>query len=336
MTHPRQHDPARERSIDGPARERTSDDAARERTTYGVVGAGRVGSVLAARLRAAGRDVVGISARSDASALRARTLVPDVPVLSPAEVAARSDVLVLAVPDDALVAVSEELSTVLRPGQVVVHTSGRHGLDALRSAARVGARPVALHPAMTFTGSSVDLGRSCAMGLTAGDAEREVAEDLAVTLGGTPVWIDDADRVRYHAALSHGANHLVTLVAQARELLHGIGAGAEASQILRPLLEAALENALDLGDAALTGPIARGDVTTVRAHVDALATEPASTRDAYVAMAHATTERAAADGRLDAATAAVVESALDESVLHGSGRHGSGSADERQHAHGRA
>ena len=207
------------------------------------------------------RDVVGISARSDASALRARTLVPDVPVLSPAEVAARSDVLVLAVPDDALVAVSEELSTVLRPGQVVVHTSGRHGLDALRSAARVGARPVALHPAMTFTGSSVDLGRSCAMGLTAGDAEREVAEDLAVTLGGTPVWIDDADRVRYHAALSHGANHLVTLVAQARELLHGIGAGAEASQILRPLLEAALENALDLGDAALTGPIARGDVT---------------------------------------------------------------------------
>ena len=126
------------------------------------------------------------------------------------------------------------------------------------------------------------------------------------------MWIDDADRVRYHAALSHGANHLVTLVAQARDLLQGIGAGAEAATILRPLLEAALDNALDLGDAALTGPIARGDVTTVRAHVDALATEPSSTRDAYVAMAHATTERAAADGRLDPATAAVLDAALDE------------------------
>ncbi|MCX6406543.1 MAG: DUF2520 domain-containing protein [Propionibacteriales bacterium] len=293
MTYPRPHAPARPR-------------------TYGVVGAGRVGSVVAARLHAAGRPVVGISARSQASLLRARTLVPEVPVRSAAEVAAACDVLVLAVPDDALVAVTEELSSVLRPGQVVVHTSGRHGLDALSAATRVGARAVALHPAMTFTGSAVDLGRECAIGLTAGDAERELAEDLAAVLGGTPVWIDDADRVRYHAALSHGANHLVTLVAQARDLLQGIGAGAEAATILRPLLEAALDNALDLGDAALTGPIARGDVTTVRAHVDALATELSSTRDAYVAMAHATTERAAADGRLDPATAAVLDAALDE------------------------
>jgi predicted short-subunit dehydrogenase-like oxidoreductase (DUF2520 family) len=280
--------------------------------TYGVVGAGRVGSVVAARLVAAGRTVTGISARSQASRLRARTLVPDVPVLDPADVAARSDVLVLAVPDDALVAVAEELASVLRPGQVVVHTSGRHGLDALRSVARAGARPVALHPAMTFTGSALDLGRSCAVGLTAGEGERELAEDLAHVLGGTPVWVDDADRVRYHAALSHGANHLVTLVAQAREMLQGVGAGAEASAILRPLLEAALENALDLGDAALTGPVARGDVTTVRAHVDALADVPTSTRDAYVAMAHATTERAVADGRLSAAVGASLEAALDE------------------------
>lgn len=295
MTHPRPHAPAR---TDAPAR------------TYGIVGAGRVGSVVAARLHAAGRPVVGISARSDASLLRARTLVPELPVRAAVDVARDSDVLVLAVPDDALVAVCEELAPVLRAGQVVVHTSGRHGLDALGAATRAGARPVALHPAMTFTGSALDLGRTCAMGLTAGEGERALAEELATVLGGTPVWIDDADRVRYHAALSHGANHLVTLVAQARDLLQGIGAGAEAATILRPLLEAALDNALDLGDAALTGPIARGDVTTVRAHVDALAAEPASTRDAYVAMAHATTERATADGRLDPTTAALVEAAL--------------------------
>ncbi len=137
MTHPRPHAPARPHA-------------------YGVVGAGRVGSVVAARLHAAGRPVVGISARSQASLLRARTLVPEVPVRPAADVAADCDVLVLAVPDDALVAVCEELSTVLRPGQVVVHTSGRHGLDALSAATRVGARAVALHPAMTFPGSAVD------------------------------------------------------------------------------------------------------------------------------------------------------------------------------------
>ena len=121
MTHPRPHAPARPHA-------------------YGVVGAGRVGSVVAARLHAAGRPVVGISARSQASLLRARTLVPEVPVRPAADVAADCDVLVLAVPDDALVAVCEELSTVLRPGQVVVHTSGRHGLDALSAATRVGAQ----------------------------------------------------------------------------------------------------------------------------------------------------------------------------------------------------
>lgn len=281
--------------------------------TYGVVGAGRVGSVLAARLHAAGESVV-LSARSEASLHRARTLAPEVPVLAPVDAARAADVLVLAVPDDALVAVTEELVArrAIRAGQVVVHTSGRHGLDALHAAALVGARPVALHPAMTFTGAPVDLDRTCVMGVTAGPGEIALAEELATTLGGTPVRIADEDRVRYHAALSHGANHLVTLVAQARELLAGIGTGAEAADVLRPLLTAALDNALALGDDALTGPVARGDVTTVRAHLDALEDAAPDTRDAYVALARATTDRAARDGRLDAATADRLDEALDE------------------------
>lgn len=277
--------------------------------TYGVVGAGRVGSVVAARLLAAGRPVVGISVRSDASALRARTLVPDVPVLSREEVAARSDVLVLAVPDDVLVDVARTLA---RPGQVVVHTSGRHGLAALEAE---GVRAVAVHPAMTFTGTGADLERSCVVGVTARDADRALATDLASVMGSSTLWVDDADRVRYHAALSHGANHLVTLVAQARELLAGVGTGADAADVLRPLLTAALENALDLGDAALTGPVARGGVSTVAAHLDALTDAPRSTRDAYVALARATTDRAAADGRLDAATTARLADVLEHTTV---------------------
>lgn len=276
--------------------------------SYGVVGAGRVGSVVAARLHAAGRRVVGVSARSQASALRAATLAPDVPVLVADDVAARSDVLVLAVPDDVLVDVARTLA---RPGQVVVHTSGRHGLSALEDA---GIRAVAVHPAMTFTGTAADLERPCVVGVTARDADRALAADLASVLGASTLWVDEADRVRYHAALSHGANHLVTLVAQARELLAGIGTGADASDVLRPLLTAALDNALDLGDAALTGPVARGDAGTVAAHLDALAGTPRSTRDAYAALAHATTDRAAADGRLDAETAARLTDVLDAKV----------------------
>ncbi|TXL57921.1 DUF2520 domain-containing protein [Aeromicrobium terrae] len=271
------------------------------RSTVGVIGAGRVGSVLAAKLRAAGHPVL-VSARSDASVLRVQTLLPpinghSVEVLDPAEVVRRSDVLMLAVPDDSLVSLAEELAPHVRAGQVVLHTSGRHGTGALEALARRGARPIAFHPAMTFTGTEVDLDRACVFGLTAGPAEKEVAESLVADLGGTPVWIDEADRVTYHAALAHGANHLVTLVSQSMDLLRGVMAeeagAADPAAVLRPLLGAALSNALDYGDAALTGPVKRGDATTVRAHLDAL--EDTEVRDTYVALARATADRIGRD-----------------------------------------
>lgn len=286
-----------------------------QRPSMGVVGAGRVGSVLASRFRVAGYPLVGVSGRSQASRLRIATLLPDVPVLTPAEVAAASDVLVLAVPDDALIAVAEELaaSGAVRPGQYVLHTSGRHGLDALASLARLGARPIAFHPAMTFTGTAVDVERSPVFGLTAATADRPLAEELVAALGGVPMWVAESDRALYHAALAHGANHLVTLVAQSMDLLRTAGAEDPAA-VLRPLLTAALDNVLAYGDAALTGPVVRGDVTTIRAHVDALAAAHVddATVDAYLELARATAGRAEADHRLAPAAAGTIRQVLDE------------------------
>jgi predicted short-subunit dehydrogenase-like oxidoreductase (DUF2520 family) len=281
----------------------------------GVVGAGKVGSGLAARLRAAGYPVVGVSGRSEASRLRISTLLPGVAVLEPEQVAAAADVLVLAVPDDSLIAVAEQLaaSGAVRPGQYVLHTSGRHGLDALAALTRLGARPIAFHPAMTFTGTAVDLERGPVFGLTAAAADRPLAEELVAALHGVAMWVDEADRALYHAALAHGANHLVTLVAQSMDLLRTAGA-ADPAAVLRPLLTAALDNVLAYGDAALTGPVVRGDVTTIRAHVDALAASDVddATIDAYLELARATARRAEADHRLDAATAGTIRQVLDE------------------------
>jgi predicted short-subunit dehydrogenase-like oxidoreductase (DUF2520 family) len=286
-----------------------------QRLSMGVVGAGRVGAVLASRFRSAGYPVVGVSGRSTASRLRARTLLPGIAVLTPAQVAAAADILVLAVPDDDLIAVAEELaaSGAIRPGQYVLHTSGRHGLDALASLTRLGARPIAFHPAMTFTGTPVDLQRTPVFGLTAGPAERPLTEELVAALGGTPMWVAEADRALYHAALAHGANHLVTLVAQSMDLLRSAGA-ADPAAVLRPLLTAALDNVLAYGDAALTGPVVRGDVTTIRAHVDALAAADvdAATVDAYLELARATAGRAEADGRLAPSQAGTIRQVLDE------------------------
>ena len=286
-----------------------------DRPTVGIVGAGRVGAVIGAKLAAAGHPVVGVSGSSPASRLRIETMLPGAEVLEPAEVARRCAVLVLAVPDDSLIRVAEELAAVgaVSQGQVVLHTSGRHGLDALAALTRLGARPLALHPAMTFTGTDVDLDRAPVFGITAAEAERPLATELVDALGGTPMWVAESDRALYHAALAHGANHLVTLVAQSMDLLRGAGADDPAA-VLQPLLHAALDNALAYGDAALTGPVVRGDVTTVRAHIDAFAEArvPDATVDTYLELARATAGRAAADGRLDASSAGSIRQVLAE------------------------
>jgi predicted short-subunit dehydrogenase-like oxidoreductase (DUF2520 family) len=267
----------------------------------GVVGAGRVGAVLAAALRSAGHQIVSVAGESDASRQRAAALLPGVPVLKPTAVARGCDVLLLTVPDDMLANVADMLaaSGALRAGQYVVHTSGRHGLAVLAPAAAVGARPVALHPAMTFTGTTVDLGRlaGCVFGLTASPADRSFAEALVADLGGRAMWVPEEMRTLYHAGLAHGANHLVTLVTEAMEMLAAAGADDPAGT-LRPLLTAALDNALDQGDAALTGPIVRGDAGTVRAHLEDIAVNAPQTLASYVAMARATLDRALADGRI--------------------------------------
>jgi predicted short-subunit dehydrogenase-like oxidoreductase (DUF2520 family) len=267
----------------------------------GVIGAGRVGAVLAAALRAAGHDVVAVAGESDASRGRAADLLPGVPVLKPSAVARAADLLLLTVPDDMLSNVVTMLadSGALRAGQYVVHTSGAHGLAILEPAARVGARAVALHPAMTFTGTAVDLERlpGCVFGLTAGPLERPLAERVVADLGGRPTWVREEMRTLYHAGLAHGANHLVTLVSEAMGLLTAAGVD-DAAGTLRPLLQAALDNALAQGDAALTGPIVRGDVKTVAAHVAEIERTRPDTLPSYLALARATLARAVTDGRV--------------------------------------
>ena len=283
----------------------------------GVIGAGRVGAVLAAVLRSRGHDIVSVAGESDASLRRAADLLPGVPVAKPTTVARTCDVLLLTVPDDMLENVVSQLtaSGAIRSGQYVVHTSGSHGLRVLEPATQVGAHPVAMHPAMTFTGTARDLDRlpDCVFGVTTGPADRDWALALVTQLGADVMWVPEEQRGLYHAGLAHGANHLVTLVAQAMELLSAAGAD-DPSAILRPLLGAALDNALAEGDAALTGPIVRGDVNTVRAHLAEISATAPDTLPSYVALARATLDRVVTDGRVLPIRAAAIRRVLDVAV----------------------
>jgi len=264
-------------------RTRVASLAGQRTLTVGMIGAGRVGTVLASALRRAGHRV---------------TLLPREP--SPADTR-RSDLIVFAVPDDVLAPLVAHLTEerAFGPGQVIAHTSGAHGIGILHPAVARGARPLALHPAMTFTGRPDDVEKLAGIsyGVTAPDDIKPLAERLVRDLGGVPEWIAERDRALYHTALAHGANHLVTLVNEALDLLRDAGT-VHPEKVLGPLLRAALDNTLRLGDAALTGPVSRGDAGTVSRHLETLADTAPESVPSYLALARRTADRAIAAGQL--------------------------------------
>lgn len=283
------------------------------RLAVGVIGAGKVGAVLGAALAAAGHEVVAVSAVSDASRARAEALLPRADVLDPAELLARVDLALLAVPDDAIASLAEGLAGAgaVRPGQLVVHPSGLHGTAVLAAMTRAGALPLALHPAMTFTGTSIDLARlaGCCFAVTAPEPLRPIGHALVVEMGGEPQDVREESRPLYHAALAAAANSTVTLIAQSLELLARTGI-EDPARLLGPLMYAAVEGALRRGDDALTGPVARGDAGTVTAHLRELSAVSPEASAAYLALARLTADRALAAGLLKTRDAEALLDAL--------------------------
>lgn len=262
----------------------------------GLIGVGRAGTVVARALDRVGHHCVAVNAVSAASRERAARMLPSADILDPIAVCAACDLLIVAIPDDAIESVVTGLvqAGAITGRHMVMHLSGRHGAGILRAASDVGAAVFAAHPAMTLHASAEDVQRlqHCPFGVTAPVEVLPMALALVYELGGVPTEIAEDDRVLYHAALAHASNHSVTLIAQSMEILRSIGV-ANDGEYLRSLITATVERVLAEGDAALTGPIARGDWATVRAHLAALEVSalPPSTLATYRALAEATAER---------------------------------------------
>ncbi len=288
------------------------------RLTIGVVGAGRVGAVLGAALAGAGHRVIGWSGVAQASYDRAAALLPGVPRREPDELARRADLLLLAVPEDVMADLVSGLAATgaVRPGQLVVHTAGRFGIDVLGPATRLGALPIALHPVVSFTGTAVDLLRlrGAMVAVTAPLVLRPVAQALVLEMGSECEFVAEPARPLLHAALAQAADHLTTLVAESAELLSACGV-SDPARMLAPLLQAAVENALRSGDRALAGPVVRADAETVGAHLAAIGTISPRAAAAYRAMARLTADRALAAGLLPAEQAAGLLEVLGDPVL---------------------
>lgn len=281
------------------------------RLSVGVISAGRVGTALGVALERAGHVVVACSAISRASRQRVERRLPDTAVLPADEVAARAELLVLAVPDSELASVVSGLAATgaVRPGTIVAHTSGANGIAVLSPLTVQDCVPLAIHPAMTFTGADEDIARlaETCFGITAADdVGYAIAQSLVLEIGGEPFRVREDARTLYHAALAHASNHVVTVVLDAVEALRaalrgqellgqelvGDGPGGIAERVVGPLARASLENALRRGQAALTGPVARGDARAVADHLCALAEVNPELAQAYRAVSLRTAQRA--------------------------------------------
>jgi predicted short-subunit dehydrogenase-like oxidoreductase (DUF2520 family) len=217
------------------------------RLGIGIIGAGRVGPVFGAALAGAGHAVVGISAVSQQSRDRAEAMLPGVPILDIPTILERSELVILAVPDDELTSLVAGLAatSAWQPGQLVLHTAPAFGTEVLLPAQALGAIPLAVHPAMAFTGTSIDLLRIresyCAV--TAASVVQPIGMALVVEMGAEPILVGEADRPAYAEAIAIATGFSSAIVAQATEALAAIGV-ENAGRILAPLVRSAVENAL--------------------------------------------------------------------------------------------
>lgn len=217
------------------------------RLGVGIIGAGRVGPVLGAALAGAGHALTGIASVSEHNRERTAAMLAGVPILDLPDVIERSELVILAIPEGELESLVAGLAAVgaWQPGQLVMHTAPGVGCSVLAPAVAAGAIPLAVHPAMAFTGTTVDLVRLresfCAV--TAPAPVLPIAQALVIELGAEPVVIAEGDRAAYAEAIETATGFSASIVGQATGILAHIGVESPGA-VLAPLVRSAVENAL--------------------------------------------------------------------------------------------
>ena len=220
------------------------------RLSVGIIGAGPVGTVLGQALAAAGHFIVGIATTDEKNIERAETLLPDVPVKSLPAILEEADLALLAIPGDQLAPTVNGIAqnSMWRSGQLVAHTSGEHGYNILGPATAQGVIPLAIHPAMTFTGTSIDLVRirESYFAVAAPVVALPIAQALVIEMGAEPIVISEDNRAKYFEAVSVANQFSAMIVNQAIGLLEEIGV-EDARGVIAPTVRSAVEQALAKG-----------------------------------------------------------------------------------------
>jgi predicted short-subunit dehydrogenase-like oxidoreductase (DUF2520 family) len=228
------------------------------RLGIGIIGAGRVGPVLGAALAGAGHAITGISAVSAESRDRAEAMLPAVPILDIPSIVERSELVIIAVPDSELGSLVAGLAATSSwlPGQLVMHTAAGFGTSVLAPAQALGAIPLAIHPAMDFTGTSIDISRLTEswFAVTAPTPVQPIGQALVVEMGGEPVLVSEDDRAAYAEAIDIATAFSRSIVAQATGILSGIGV-EHPGAFLSSLVRSSVDNALQQTGRVSTDPL---------------------------------------------------------------------------------
>ena len=281
----------------------------------GFIGAGTVGTALASRLFQKGYSIVAVSSRSLSSAQRLASFVPGCKVYErPQGVAEAAGFVFITTPDDAIPKVAAEVKW--QGGQKVVHCSGADSLNVLESARRGGASIGCFHPLQTFASiqQAMENLPGSTFALESDEGLLVLLKQMARDLDGNWVVLKAGDKVLYHAAAVFACNYVVTLMKLATDLWRTFGIPQDkATEALLPLLRGTVSNISRIGlPSCLTGPIARGDLGTVRKHLEALQKNAPDLTAVYSELGLQTIPIALAKGKIDPERAKSLKVLLQE------------------------
>lgn len=270
-----------------------------------IIGVGKVGTAVGYLLRNKGYEIVSIAARHQESLEKAFPLTGGEPSLNISEASKRGDIVFITTGDDQIQSACEEIASGggFRGGQKVIHMSGASSLSILNSAQAQGAEIYSIHPLQAFAtvSGAIEQLPGTVFGVTTDERLRSWAFQFVEDLGGKPIFIEDSQKAIYHATACLVSNYLVTLMYLGEKMATHIGMPAEmALGAYWPLVTGTCRNIeKNRPVKALTGPIARGDVETIKNHRKKLADELPDVLMAYDLLGYHTVEVAREKGTLD-------------------------------------
>lgn len=281
----------------------------------GFIGAGTTGTALALTLHQRGFNIHSVNSRSVSSSKRLASLVKNCEICNfPQEVADNCDLIFITTPDDLITSIAGSVKW--KKDQYVVHCSGAHSIDILDPAKRSAAIAGVFHPLQSFADIEQAI-RNIPGSTFAIEAEEpllSILKDFAISLKGEWIILKSEDKPLYHAAAVFACNYLVTLVKLAADLWNNFGVPTEkACKNLLPLMRGTLENIQKIGlPNCLTGPVARGDLGTIKRHIETLKKANPEILKCYKLLGWHTIPIALAKGRIDSKVAEELKNILKE------------------------